>query len=125
MPTTSEETVPYTLTLPDGNLLFLRLPTRMTGRDRDGSLTFNAEGLQVLDKIQVLAMKTPPKPSPGYLKTVRAALGVTQADFAQRLGYSTISVKKWETGNARPGAAAVKKIQKLVERCGRAGLRVT
>lgn len=120
--TTKPKTVPYTMSLPDGNMLFVRIPATMTGQDRDGSLTFNPEGMKLLDHLRVLAGQIPQRPTPGYIKTIRTALKLTQADFADKLGYSTISIKKWETGGARPGRKAIQKIQRLVDRASDRGV---
>lgn len=37
---------------------------------------------------------------------VRSALGLTQAEFAARYGFSLPAVRKWETGARRPDAGA-------------------
>lgn len=118
-------TIPYTMTLPDGSTLFLRIPKRMAGRDRDGSLTIKPEGVELLDRVRVLAMKTPARPIPGYLKTLRKVLNLTPSSFARTLGYSAISVKKWEAGTAMPGARAIRKIQRLVDEAGKRGVILT
>lgn len=119
------EWVPYVMPLPDGRSVFVRVPAHMTGRDRDGSLTFKPEGVRYLDRVQVMAMDTPPEPTPGYIRTVREALRLTQAEFAKRLGRSTITVKKWEAGDARPGKEAVARLRRLVDRASRRGVVLT
>ena len=76
----------------------------------------------MLDRLRALAIDTPAALSPGYIRTVREALGFTQAQFAQRLGKSTVTIKKWEAGTLRPGAQAVRKVADLVDRSGREGV---
>ncbi len=114
--------VPHALGLPDGSVLFVRVPSAMTTVDRDGSTSFTPDGIRLLDRLRAMAMATPARPTPGYIRTVRGAMNLTQADFAAVLGYSTISVKKWETGAARPGTEAVERIRRLVDRAGRRGV---
>ena len=109
-----EPWVPHVMPLPDGRSVFVRVPERMTGRDRDGSLTFKPEAMKLLDRIQVMAMEVPTAPSPGYIKTVREALRMTQAEFARALDRSVISVKKYEAGDARPGKEVVLRLRQLV-----------
>lgn len=115
-------TTPHTMTLPDGRVLFVAIPSHMTGRDRDGSLLLRPDAVRLLDRVRALAMKTPTAPSPAYLRTVREALGVTQAAFARRLGYSTITIKKWESGARKPGQQAVRQLQKLIDHATRKGV---
>ena len=117
--------VPYVMPLPDGRSVFVRVPAHLTGRDRGGSLTFTAEGTRYLDRVQVMAMETPPDPTPGYLRTIREALRMTQAEFAKRVGRSTITIKKWEAGDARPGKEAVTKIRRIVDKATRQGVVLT
>ena len=51
-----------------------------------------------------------------YVKKVRAQLGVTQVDFAQLLGTSHDTVKKYEMGAIHPSLPVWFKIQSLDER---------
>ena len=39
---------------------------------------------------------------PQYVKSLRIALGLTQEQFASRLGISFTTVSRWETGIHRP-----------------------
>ena len=40
------------------------------------------------------------------VRAIRAALGLSQADFAARFGLGTAAVRDWEQGRRRPEAAA-------------------
>jgi len=114
--------VPYTMPLPDGRTVFVRVPGRMVEYDRGGEMMFTPEGGRFLDRIQVMAMRTPSAPSPGYIKTVREALGLTQPAFAKALGRSTVSVKKYEAGDARPGKDVVQRLRHLVDKAAGQGV---
>ncbi|MFG0250234.1 MAG: multiprotein-bridging factor 1 family protein, partial [Phycisphaeraceae bacterium JB051] len=80
------------------------------------------EGTRFLDHIRAVAIETPDTPSPAYIKTVREAMKLTQAELAQKLDYSLISIKKWEAGDARPGKNAIGRLRKLVNTATRRGL---
>ena len=46
-------------------------------------------------------------PLPERLRRARAALGLTQAAVAERLGVGLLSVKRWESGRATPNKVFV------------------
>ena len=43
---------------------------------------------------------------PGEIKAMRERLALSQAEFAERFGFSVRNVQKWEQGAARPSGAA-------------------
>jgi len=114
--------LPYTMLLPDGRSVFVRIPGRMVEHDRSGEMMLTPAGGQLLDRIQAMAQKTPTSPSPGYIKTVREALGLTQPAFARALGRSTVSIKKYEAGDTRPGKEVVQRLQRLVDKATQRGV---
>ncbi len=62
--------------------------------------------------------------TPDQIKAIRAALNMTQAEFAAAMGSSTQAVQKWEQGSREPRGAAVKLLEQLGERAAaRASLR--
>jgi DNA-binding transcriptional regulator YiaG len=52
---------------------------------------------------------------PATLKNYRAKLGITQVQLARLLGASTLSVRRWETGNVQPRAAQLARIASVVK----------
>lgn len=117
-----ETSSPYIMRLPGGRVLYVELPSHMTRRDRDGSLLVNPEGVKYVDRLRALAMRSDVAPSPAFIATVRQALGLTQAAFAQRLGKSTITIKRWEAGTLRPGTASVRQLRKVLDEATRRGV---
>jgi DNA-binding transcriptional regulator YiaG len=49
------------------------------------------------------------------IKWLRNELGLTQADFAHKLGVTVTSVNRWENGATKPSKLALEKIVKLKE----------
>ena len=49
------------------------------------------------------------------IKTVRRKLGLTQEKFAQRLGVSLMTVRRWERGKCKPLPAIQKVIDRLLQ----------
>ncbi|HAI13014.1 MAG TPA: hypothetical protein DCM28_15010 [Phycisphaerales bacterium] len=114
--------VPYTMLLPDGRTVFVRIPGQYVTYDRSGEMAIKPNGVKFLENIKALAMQTPESPSPSYIRQVRIALKMTQVEFAEKLGYSVISVKKWEAGDVKLGKNAVDRLSKLVDRFTKRGL---
>ncbi len=50
-----------------------------------------------------------------WLRYVRRTLGLTQKEFAGRLGYSTNMVRKIEAGDRRPSAMACERLADLLQ----------
>jgi putative transcriptional regulator len=47
-----------------------------------------------------------PPPSPGQVRALRARLGLTQAQFARRFGFTLDTVQQYEQGRRRPSGPA-------------------
>jgi len=122
MPNTITPTVPYAMPLPDGRTVYIEVPEHMTGRDRDGGLTFKPEGMRLLDKVRAIAARDTTAPSPGYIQAARQALGLTQKQLAAKLGRSEITVKRWEGGTLKPGAESVAGLRRLLDAAAKRGV---
>jgi DNA-binding XRE family transcriptional regulator len=102
--------------------VFIEVPARYVGRDRDESIVFNPDGVRFLDRLRVMAMRVPTAPTPGYIRTLREALDLTQADFGQRVGVEKMTVWRWEHGQLKPSPASVKAIESLRRQAARKGV---
>lgn len=99
--------VPYAMKLSDGRTLYVEVPGRYTLMDRSGEIAFLPEGVRFLDRVRALAMDVGNAPSPGHIKSLREAIGLTQAELAARIGVNKLTVSRWERGTLRPGAASL------------------
>lgn len=123
-PTAVAEDVPFTAKLPDGRTLFVLVPAKWCELDVGGEVLFKPEAVRLLDRVQALALRTPKAPTPGYIRTLREALGLTQAALAERLGVDAMTVSRWERGTVKPRASAVKAMDKLRRESGRRGVTI-
>jgi len=58
----------------------------------------------------------------GYLvRTVRGRLGLTQEQFAARLGVAFASVNRWENGRVTPSRLALRQLADLLTQMGNDG----
>ncbi len=105
---------PYTRTLKDGRTIYVELPGEWVTKDRGGELALRPPAMRLLDKLQALAMSTADRaPTPGYLATLRVALGLTQREFAAKLGVDKITVSRWERGDKTPSEESLAKIDEV------------
>lgn len=116
--------VPYTMPLPDGRTLFVLLRPEWCELDVTGELLLKPEAIRLLDRVQALAMQTPKAPTPGYILSLREAMGLTQVELAERIGVDSMTVSRWERGAVKPGPAAVKALDKLRRAAGRRGVTI-
>jgi DNA-binding XRE family transcriptional regulator len=114
--------VPYTMKLSDGRTVYVEVPAQYVVRDAGGGRTFTVAGVRFLDRVRALAMRTPAAPTPGYLRTLREALGLTQQQFGEFVGVDKMTVWRWEKGQLRPGADSVKAIDAARRAAARKGV---
>lgn len=117
-----QEDFPFTLRLPDGRTLFVLVPAELCDRDVSGEVVFLPDALRLIDRLQSLAMRTPDRPSPAYIRTLREALGLTQAALAARIGVNKMTVARWEWGKSRPAPEAVRALDALRRSISRRGV---
>jgi DNA-binding transcriptional regulator YiaG len=115
---------PYTMKLPDGRTLYVEVPGRWMTQDRDGSPAFLPGAVRFLDRIQALAQRLDRPPSPGFITSLREALGMTQAEFGERIGVDKMTVSRWERGALRPSEGSLAAISELRNRATRSGVMI-
>ncbi len=116
--------VPYTMKLPGGRTLLVLIPAAWCETDVSGAMAFRPQAVRLLDRVRVAATSVPAKPTPGYILTLREALGLTQTQLGERLGVDKMTVARCEWGKMAPGAAALKALDRLRRELGRRGLTI-
>lgn len=114
--------VPYTMRLPSGRTLLVLIPAKWCETDVSGATAFTPEAVRMLDRVRAVAMDTPHTPTPGYIRTLREALGMTQTQLAERIGVDKMTVARWEWGKMAPSASAVAALDSLRRTLGRRGV---
>jgi len=115
---------PYTIKLPDGRTLYVEVPGRWVTIDSDGQPALRQGAVAFLDRIRALAMKLDRPPSPGYLTALREALGLTQAEFGERIGVDKMTVSRWERGALKPSDESLAALKDLRRRAVRRGVTI-
>jgi DNA-binding XRE family transcriptional regulator len=108
--------------LPDGRTVYVEVPGRWVMKDRGGETAFLPDGVAFLDRVRALAMKLNRAPSPGYITTLREALGMTQAEMGDKMGVDKLTISRWERGALRPNASSLGKLEKLRDDAIRRGV---
>src|SRR4051812_45289518 len=88
--------LPYAMRFADGRTLAVEVPGRWVVTDRTGEVGFTPEGVQFLDRLRALFMPLDRPPNPGFLRTVREAMGLTQDEFGRSVGVNKLTVSRWE-----------------------------
>lgn len=116
--------VPYTAKLPDGRTLFVLVPAKWCELDAKGQVLFTPAAARFIDRVQALATRSTNPPTPGYIRSLREALGMTQAELGERLGVDKMTVARWEWGKLRPRRKAAAALDKLRREAGRRGVAI-
>ena len=118
---------PYTMKLPDGRTLFVGVPGRWVTEDRSGEVAFRPEAVRLLDRVRALAVGLDASravPSPGFISTLREALGMTQVELGEQVGVDKMTVSRWERGTIRPSEESLTALERLRRRAVRKGVIV-
>jgi len=124
-PQLSRPDYPFTTKLPDGRTLYVEIPGRYMTTDRDGQPAMLPEAVRFVDRLCALAMPLnvhKSGPSPGFLTSLRDALGMTQAEFGERLGVDKMTVSRWERGTLRPSEPSLTSLERLRKNAIRKGV---
>jgi DNA-binding XRE family transcriptional regulator len=118
----ASQDLPYAMKLADGRTLAVEVPGRWVVTDRGGEICFTPEGVRFLDRLRALFMPLDRAPTPGFLRTLREALGMSRAEFAARLGVDQTTVTRWERGDVQPPLKVVRAIRSLRNQSVRHGV---
>jgi DNA-binding transcriptional regulator YiaG len=102
--------------------VFVLVPGGECERDAGGEVVFKPEAVRRLDRVRAMAQTVRDKPTPGMIRALRDAMGLSQAELGERLGVTNVTVYRWEAGAVVPNAAAMKGLEKLRCAAGRRGV---
>lgn len=105
--------LPYTMRLADGRTLYVEIPGRWTVTDRSGQIGFAPKAVRFLDHLRALAVRLRQSPSPGFITSLREAMGLTQQQFGTQVGVNKLTVSRWERGALRAGPESIRSIEVL------------
>jgi DNA-binding transcriptional regulator YiaG len=80
---------------------------------RSGELSYTASAVRTLDRLRAILVEINEHSSPGHVKTLREALGLTQQELADRLKVTSQTISRWERGEVQPNVGALKKLRRI------------
>jgi len=114
---------PYVAKLPDGRYFAVELPDDSAEHDPvTGELILRAPAIHLLDRLRVLLSPLPATTTPGRIRALREALGLTEEELASRLQIDVSQLTSWEAGTVRPSAQDLEKLERLRRAAVRAGI---
>ena len=115
--------LPYFVSLGPDGMLAIAIRAAWLKPDRAGQPLLLPPAVRALDRLRAV-FTNPQNLTPGFVVSLREAMGLTQTAFAQRLGVSKMTVSRWECGRMRPSPPAVKSILKLQAESRRNGVKI-
>jgi DNA-binding transcriptional regulator YiaG len=115
---------PYVMQLAGERAIAITLPATWVLLDKSGEVCLRPPAVRLLDRLRALFHAMPQSPTPGFIRTLRQAMNLTQEQMARRIGVNKITVSRWERGSMKPNPAAVKALFKLRSEALRRGLAV-
>ena len=115
--------LPYVVPLGDSGMLAIALRAAWLKPDRSGQPLLLPPAVRAVDRLRAV-FTNQEKLTPGFIISLREAMGLTQAEFGQKLGVSKITVSRWECGRMRPGARTANAILKLQAAARRVGVKI-
>lgn len=115
--------LPYVLPLGAGQMIAIALPAKWLKPDRSGQPLLLPPAVRALDRVRAV-LGNQERVTPGFIISLREALGLTQAEFGDKLGVSKMTISRWECGRMRPSSAASERILKLKGKARRTGVGI-
>jgi putative transcriptional regulator len=112
--------LPYVLPFGDRGMLAISLRAAWLKPDRSGQPLLLPPAVRALDRLRAV-FTAQEKITPGFIISLRQAIGLTQQQFGRRLGVSKMTVSRWECGRMQPSpltAAAIRDLQAKARREG-------
>jgi DNA-binding transcriptional regulator YiaG len=115
--------LPYVIPFGEKAMLAISLRAAWLKADPAGRPLLLPPAVRALDRLRaVFAAKE--IITPGLITSLREALGLTQEQFARKLGVAKMTVSRWECGRMRPGAAMLAAIRRLQAKAQHEGVKI-
>lgn len=115
--------LPYVISLDEETMLAITLKSAWLKPDRSGQPLLLPPAIRALDRLRaVFAVQK--KLTPGFIVSLREALGLTQSEFGRKIGVSKMTVSRWERGRMRPSRAMGAAIHVLQLQAQREGVKI-
>jgi len=113
--------LPYVIRLGDEGMLAISLPAAWLKADRSGEPLLLPPAVRAVDRLRAIFADRK-QITPGFIVSLREAMGLTQEQFARTVNVSKMTVSRWECGRMGPRQSAVAAIRRLQARARKSGL---
>ncbi|HEX4055350.1 MAG TPA: helix-turn-helix domain-containing protein [Tepidisphaeraceae bacterium] len=115
--------LPYVVSFGQNAMLAITLRAAWLKADRSGQPLLLPPAVRALDRLRAM-FTTQATITPGFIISLREAMGLTQQQFGHRLGVSKMTVSRWERARMRPGPLMTAAIRKLQAKARRKGVKI-
>lgn len=115
--------LPYIVSFGENAMLAISLRAAWLKPDRSGQPLLLPPAVRALDRLRALFTKQGTL-SPGFIVSLRQAMGLTQEQFGRKLGVSKMTVSRWECGRMRPSHSTTAAIRNLQLRAQQEGVKI-
>jgi DNA-binding transcriptional regulator YiaG len=113
----------FAIPMGGGRILAVELRADWLKEDRSGRPLLLPPAIRFVDRLRAIfgAQATL---TPGFIVSLREAMGLTQEQFGRKLKVSTMTVSRWERGRMKPSDSAANAIRKLRQHARRQGVMI-
>jgi DNA-binding transcriptional regulator YiaG len=115
--------LPFVIRFGKTGMLAILLRAAWVKADRSGEPVLLPPAVRAVDRLRA-AFGAAEKITPGFIISLRQAMGLTQEQFARRLGVTKMTVSRWECGRMQPGNSMAAAIRKLQTKARREGVKI-
>ena len=114
----------YVVSLGKNGILAISLPAAWLKADRSGQPLLRPSAVLALDRLRALFVEQD-EITPGFIVSLREAVGLTQEQFGKQLGVAKTTVSRWERGRMRPSAEKIAAMRRLQRHARKRGVRIS
>jgi DNA-binding XRE family transcriptional regulator len=115
--------LPYVVPFGEHGMLAISLRAAWLKPDRSGRPLLLPPAVRALDRLRAV-FTAQENPTPGFIISLREALGLTQDQFGRKLGVAKMTVSRWECGRMRPSPSMTAAIRALQARVQYEGVKI-
>jgi DNA-binding transcriptional regulator YiaG len=115
--------LPYVVSFGKDSMLAISLRAAWLKADRTGRPLLLPPAVRALDRLRAI-FTNQAKMTPGFIVSLREALGLTQEEFGRKLGVTKMTVSRWECGRTRPSPPTTAAIRRLQTRSRHEGVKI-
>jgi DNA-binding transcriptional regulator YiaG len=115
--------LPHVASFGENAMLAISLRADWVKADRSGRPLLLPPAVRALDRLRAV-FTAQARITPGFIISLREALGLTQELFAGKLGVTKMTVSRWECGRMRPSRTMVAALRAMQARARCAGVKI-